>query len=155
MENHMKIALSEASQKQLADFAQINLGLEIDRRFGADKLRALIAQTGYSQPDIEVADVAEEPTPARIAQAEADAKRKKIKILIPNQETPGSTEGREPVPVGVNGRVVLIKRGVPVEVPEEYVHALQNANKMQYDTGPNGELINPTMVPTYPFSVLG
>ena len=34
----------------------------------------------------------------------------------------------EPVPVGVNGRIILIPRGEPVWVPEAYLSVLDNAS---------------------------
>lgn len=145
----MKIAISEATATQLASFATINLGLDVNHRMGIDKIRAIMAQAGFSGSEIDVEEPA--PSPA-VATVDANGKKRKMfRILIPKQNEPGGTE---PVVVGVNGKVARIQRGVEVDVPEEYVHALQNANKVVYDKGPNGEPINPTLVPTHPFSIL-
>lgn len=146
----MKIAINDATATQLAAFASINLGLDVHLRMGVDKIRAIMAQAGFSGTEIEVDEPA--PTPAVATKDDAGKPRKMIRILIPTQNEPG---GKEPVVVGVNGKVARIKRGEVVAVPEEYVHALTNANKVAFDRGPNGEPINPTLVPTHPFSILG
>ena len=39
----------------------------------------------------------------------------------------------EPLPVGVNGRVIFIPRGEPVWVPEKFVHVLDNAVHSKLD----------------------
>jgi hypothetical protein len=147
----MKINIDEATASQLAEFASAHLGLDVHFKQGKDHIRAKLAQVGFTGAEIEVAD----PTPPTAAEAATAAKdeaaRRKIKILIPQQETPG---GKEAASVRVNGKVALIKRGQPVDVPEEYVEALNNAKTVQYDIGPNGEPINPTLVPRIPFSVL-
>lgn len=41
-------------------------------------------------------------------------------------------EGREAVPVGLNGRMYLIPRGTPCEVPEEVVEVLNNAVETRF-----------------------
>ncbi len=152
----MKISIDTASASQIADYATVHLGLDVNFRMGKDKILAVMAQAGFTQAEIEIAD--EEPQVERIVPSgpasAAKGDRKMIKIMIPTQEIPGSTAGKEPVVVGVNGVVARIKRGVVVEVPEEYVEALTNATKVVYDKGPNGEPINPTFVPTHPFSIM-
>jgi hypothetical protein len=74
-----------------------------------------------------------------------------VKIMIPQQNEAG---GKEPVVVGVNGRIARIQRGIPVDVPIEYLEVLQNAQKVVYDKDENGAPINPTLVMTHPFSIL-
>ncbi|MCA0276250.1 MAG: hypothetical protein LCH86_09610 [Proteobacteria bacterium] len=147
-----QISIDEATATQLAVFANVNLGLDVQFRQGCAAIKAEMAKVGYNKDYIEVED---DPAPkATKAVTAGETSGKKITIMIPNQETPGSTMGKEAVPVGVNGKVYLIKRGVPVDVPEAVVAVLKNANKVQYDRGPNGEPINPTLVPTHPFSIL-
>lgn len=149
-----RIPLIEASATQLADFGRAALNLDVNFRMGADKIRAVMATGGYDKDYIEV-EVSDGPDPnARPAGAEAEAPRKMVVINIPNQDIPGSTEGKQPVPVGVNGKVYLIKRGVDVEVPIEVVGVLNDAKRVVYDRGPNGEPINPTFVPTHPFTIV-
>lgn len=54
----------------------------------------------------------------------------------------------QPVQVGVNGRMYLIKRGVQVSVPSPVVEVLKHAVKTVY---PSGELGKPRDVLQYPF----
>jgi hypothetical protein len=144
----MQIKISDANASQLAEFATTVLGIETNYRAGADKIRSLIAQSGYSR---DVIDIDEPEQPIASQRVVEDKPRKRLTILIQQQNEPG---GKEPVLVGVNGKVARIQRGVPVEVPEEYVEALRNANRVVFDKGPNGEPINPSLVPTHPFSVI-
>lgn len=145
----MKIDINAASATQLAEFAAVHLGLDVNFRMGADAIRAKMALAGFTGGEIEV----KEQAPAALVAdgAPIAAKRRHVRIIIPNQNEPG---GKDPVVVGVNGVVARIKRGVEVDVPEEYVHALENALKVQYERDENGKPINPIMVPTHPFSVI-
>lgn len=148
----MKIAINEATAKQLAEFASTNMGLDVNYRMGVDKIRGSMSAAGYSQEFIEVEPDAPLPTQRiAIGQTVADEDRKMVRIIISQQDGPG---GKEPVVVGVNGRVARIERGKEVSVPAEYIEALKNANKLVYEKGPNGEPINPSYVPTHPFTIL-
>lgn len=53
------------------------------------------------------------------------AKEKKVKIRLPL-----TRKEKDDVPVGVNGRTWLIKRGVDVEVPECVARALRHKEEM-------------------------
>jgi hypothetical protein len=60
--------------------------------------------------------------------------------------------------VAVNGRVIRIKRGEVVEVPEEYVNVLNDAVQviMELEEDEHGkEQLVAKEVPAYNFSVLG
>jgi hypothetical protein len=72
-------------------------------------------------------------------------------IKIASTELPG---GRDPVPVGVNGRVALIQRDMEAEVPHRYIEALRNAVRIGFTAGAApGEMI-PTKIIAYPFEVI-
>ncbi|MCV0395476.1 MAG: hypothetical protein K5872_22270 [Rhizobiaceae bacterium] len=148
----MKVKIDKASAAQLAAYANTYHGLDVNYRMGAAAIVAKLEAAGVTVDEIEVEDASVQSRPPVAEPVTADAPRKKMVIMIPNQNEPG---GKDPVPVGVNGKVYLIKRGVEVTVPEEVVEVLRNANKIQYDKGPNGEPINPTPVPTHNFSILG
>lgn len=66
--------------------------------------------------------------PPRVAASEIlddeEAKPEKGKIRIMIDEVAGMSNYET---VGVNGNIIQIKRGVPVWVKPEYVHALENA----------------------------
>ena len=53
------------------------------------------------------------------------AKEKTVKIILPLTRTE-----KNDVPVGVNGKTWLIKRGVEVEVPECVAEVLRNSEEM-------------------------
>ena len=146
----MKIDINAASATQLAEFASVRFGIDIDHRKGRDAILAKLSLVGFSGTEIDIADP---KAPASIASQTivAAGARRMVRILIPNQNEPG---GKDPVPVGVNGVIAVIKRGVEVDVPEEYVHVLTNAQKVQYDRNEHGRPINPTLVPTHPFSII-
>ena len=57
--------------------------------------------------------------------AEKVAKEKTVKIILPLTRTE-----KNDVPVGVNGKTWLIKRGVEVEVPECVAEVLRNSEEM-------------------------
>lgn len=143
-----RIPLIEASATDLATFANVSLGLEVNLRMGADKIRATMATSGYAKDYIEVDEP--EPTVAKAAEAPV-APRKMVTINIPHQSGPG---GKEAVKVGVNGKGYLIARGKDVEIPIEVLGALKNAETTVFDRGPNGEPINPTSVPRHPFTLV-
>ena len=145
----MKIDISTASPTQLAEFAQVHLGLDVNHRMGKDAIRAKMAAVGFTGSEIEVKDP--ETAAPSFNPAVPRAARKYVRIIIPNQSAPG---GKDPVVVGVNGVVARIERGKEVDVPEEYVHVLENALTVQFEKDENGRPINPTMVPTHPFSVI-
>lgn len=133
----MQVKINEATATQLADFATVHIGIpDVSFRTGADKLRALIAQSGYEKDFITVEKVdANEITAGapRVAAPGAPTTRRMVSITINEQDTPGSTEGREPVPVQVNGSLMYVPRGRMVSIPYEYFHVLQNAKFRQYD----------------------
>lgn len=149
----MKIAIDKASATQLAMFANVHHGLDVSHREGVNKIREKLEAVGFTGEEIEV----EEPDPAKAPKQAAvppapSGKRKMVMINIPKQAGPG---GARDVPVGVNGRIALIQRAKNVEVPAEYVHALENAKTIQYDKDENGRPVNPQLVPKHPFSVIG
>lgn len=60
---------------------------------------------------------------------------KKKTITIHTSEAEG---GHEAVPIGLNGYMYQVPRGVPVEVPEELVKILENAKTSTYHPAGNG-----------------
>lgn len=147
----VKVLLADASKAQLTTFATTTLGLELGSRDTANDIRAKIAAAGFTDAEIEVEDEASGEKSAQLTPDDV-ADRDTVLINIPQQDGIG---GNEAVPVGVNGKVARIMRGVDVRVPVEYVEVLKNATKTVYDRGPNQELINERQVPSIPFSIVG
>ncbi len=81
------------------------------------------------------------------AKAEANvATRRTITI-----HASGDEEGQNAVPVGVNGVVYQIPRGVPCEVPEEVIAVLDSAKVSVYKVV-NGEAVE-HLIPRFAYTV--
>ena len=150
-----KININDATAAQLAEFAVTHHGLDVNFRMGAAVIRAKLATAGYEKEFIEIEDAPTIDPNARVegdGSAPAPEQRAMKVIRIENQEA--MYGGKRDVPVGVNGKVYLIKRGEDVRVPVEVVEVLKNAKRVVYDRDENGAPINPTFVPTHPFSIV-
>ena len=66
---------------------------------------------------------------------------KKLTITIHASEL---ENGHDAVPIGLNGYMYQVPRGIPVEVPEELVGILKNAQTTSYHPGRDGTLIERT-----------
>jgi hypothetical protein len=157
-----KIAIGEATAEQLREFATVALGLELGGRENKQMLAGKIAEA-WAQDHILISDAkAPIPTggPSPVGGAFNRRPREapggeegefEVRIVIQTTDRPG---GDEPVPVGVNGRMMWIPRGEPVWVPEKYVAVLNAAEEHvfeEYKEGLGG-LKKPRAVKSYPFS---
>lgn len=152
-----KVAIAQASQKQLLHFARTIMQLDVRDNATPNELRSKLRAAEYKEDFIEYeAEGVDEPK--RIANAKPiDAetatpagKPEKVKIQI----AVGNNKGEDqPVFVGVNGKGMFIPRGEPVEVPYAYYEALNNARQYRYSSNEQDGLQAPVEVPTYPFSV--
>lgn len=151
-----KIPLKEASEAELRAFAQAHLGMEFDASARLASIRAQVA-TAWGKDEIVLAlsDTADDLTPAGVAPARVGAApvpSGAVRIIIQRSDEVG---GDEAVPVGVNGRVMLIPRGEPVTIPLAYFEVLQNAVTHRYESLRDGGLNPvPRAVPMYPFQRL-
>jgi hypothetical protein len=155
-----KIAIEEADLGQLKAFAQTVLGLEFPKNASAQVVRGKMQEAGYNADFITVFEQVQPGPSSHVdgrsardaSRVEKESGRVYYRILIPNEEKPG---GEEQVPVSVNGRRFDIPRGQVVEVPEEYVEVLENAQAYVYEpySGEGlGGLKAPKVVKSYPFS---
>lgn len=71
---------------------------------------------------------------------------RRVEIIIAEDDT-----DTQPVQVGVNGRMYVIKRGIKVSVPPSVVEVLKHAIKTVY---PSGNLQKPRDVLQYPFQIV-
>jgi hypothetical protein len=154
----MKIQIADATATQLSNFARIHHGLDdVAPTKGREHIVARLAAVGFTEDAIEVPDPHPAPVPAQTHPAAAPSgnKRRMVKITILEQDIPGSTEGKEPVKVSVNGSAMYIPRGKPVDIPYEYFHALQNASYRQFDLPPDAytPLGEARDVPRFPITV--
>ena len=153
-----RIPIKDATTEQLAEFALTNLGIDLRSGYNRNQVMSQITATGFSGTEIDVEDATaaaggmEEQRVKKLMASEHVEDEPLYDILIPETKDNG---GSEPVPVPVNGVVCLIKRGVVVPgVKKRYVEALQNAQALQYQRGPNGEPINPRPVMSFPFQIV-
>lgn len=143
----------DATPEEVRQYARFN-GLEIDA--GAQKQTVLdkMKLAGFNVEEITVFET-QKPQASDGGSGtfkNADGKDCYM-IFIPEEDKPG---GQEPVPVGVNGSVMLIPRGKDVPVPVEFVLALRNAVMDIYDpvTEGYGGIRKPRHVPAYPFQIV-
>jgi hypothetical protein len=150
-----KIPLADAGASDLATFAGVNLGLDVQSGASAAKLRAAIAQAGYTKDFIEIeADEPSAPT-QRFAMLEPTSinDAKMVTVLIQSQPGPG---GDQPVPLGCNGSHIWVERGKPQTIKAKFFESLKHAVVWQYDPDDKqGVKTKPREVPQYPYSILG
>lgn len=142
-----RIPLTEASLDDLRAFADVQ-GLEYDKRFGADKMRAIIAQA-WDQPDIELLeDEAASVQPVQAAKPLTQAKDR-VRVIISHEEN-----GIDPVPISHNGTAILIRRGEEVEISREHYHALTLSVQAIPVKDRDGNIVEWRKRPTFPYQVL-
>jgi len=150
MTTEKKVLLKDATGPQMRAFAQTHLGMEFRHNEPNEKVRAAIAQA-WAKDEIIV--VEEEPQAKKAStQREPGPVADKVRLIVQRTEEAG---GDEPVPVGVNGRIMLIPRGEEVEIPVPYFEVWKNAIRYIYDANKEGGLNPvPRQVPAYPFQRL-
>ncbi|RFC65014.1 hypothetical protein DYI37_03875 [Fulvimarina endophytica] len=152
MTDTTKVKMTDATVAQLMMLATQTLGLEIEGTPTKAQLKAKIAEAGFSETEFEVeeeVEPVENPTDAQIAEMDDE---RTVRIVIPKQEgVPGGTDA---VPIGVNGRVARVMRGIEVDVPVKYVRVLDNAKKTVFTKDENQKIIGKEEVHIYPFSVI-
>jgi len=152
------VGLDEASAEERFAYARNFLQIDVSPADSDENVRAKIttAQPGVTQifvnePDTSEEIAAQETTPIDLREEEAKGKQAgslgkgdpRAIIFIPPIETEDDSGGRD-VPVGVNGRGWLLKRGHDLNVPWRVVIALQNAQadivRHRNDEGHEGEV---------------
>jgi len=163
-----RILIESATPKQLRDFAEIVLGLEIKGNENAAIMKGRLVEAGYAVDTItDIAKDNENASQNALQPSMVNESRRigengspETRIIIPESERDA---GDMPVPVGVNGVTILIPRGLPSWVPDEYVEALRNAVEFVYDEFKGqkaangidlGGLSKPREVQSYPFSIV-
>lgn len=143
--NFKKIPIDEATEDQLRNFGRDTLGLTLPPNCKPETLRSKIAAAWdkdfislpVDTPDNQAVPAGSAPLPVTDEQAPPKPGYKRIHISVTEDAA-----GNEPVPVGVNGKVMLIPRGKDVDIPDAYFEVLNNAVTWKYDPLPDGG-INP------------
>jgi hypothetical protein len=113
------------------------------------------APSGDEQTSAPAPALAPAPTPTE-TKATSNAKPKgywdeKIKVLVHRGE---GAQGKKPIEVGVNGKVMLIPRGEECDIPRKYFEVIKNAVQeiITQDTETGDRETH--KAPLYPYSVI-
>ncbi len=164
MSKFTKTPLTEATDAEIRDFCELQQ-LDVDScRSRADLLAALgpvwehdyIPTTRQAALEADEAAAQAQQTQAVVTHASRlvgglGDKDPVFRLRIGTTSMPG---GKEPVPVGVNGKTVVIQRNVDVDVPARYFFALENAIREEVTQDPKTGEIDVTEVTNYPFNVI-
>lgn len=156
----MKIRLEDATATQLSRFAWDTYGLEVPHTKGRENIIAQLQRVGFDAEEIDIAGEAP-PVAGQTGNTlppdveRTDTKRRMVRITIAEQDIPGSSEGKEPVKVSVNGKLMYVTRGKPVDIPYEYYEVLEHAKFRQFDEAPDEftALGEARHVPRFPITV--
>lgn len=153
------VPLDRASAQQMRDFARGILGLPVDDNASPSILRAQIAQANPELTEIIVLEnePAIEPVSEPHVTASVMEKEDKTSIRVRVRVMAGNGKGgKEPVPVGVNGSVMLVPREQEVIIPYAFYEVLTNAVQMEYDVNPDMTIdMNGREVMMFPVQFLG
>ena len=149
-----QVKIAEANHSELLMFARDTLGLNLPPNTKVETLIARIT-AAWDKEHILVPEAEPEkpkqsgPKPQPVTSAQEEPEKAKVRVIIQVTEEAG---GADPVPVGVNGKVMLIPRGEEVDIPESYFEVLQHAITHKYEALPDGGMNPiPRKVPLYPF----
>ena len=152
--------IEDASDAELKNFLIMAFGVmeeDIPADAGRAGLISALGKLGH-EGDIRVMAVAAQPVLRDNPVGEIPAAvifkvegRDFVRVQIHTSDKPG---GEEPIQLGVNGKLMFVPRGEPVEIPLEYASVLANAREWVYDEYRDGMggLKKPREVHTYPFS---
>lgn len=125
----------DAMQREELETTANELGVKFAANAGDDTLRKKIRVHLGEETD----------TPSVPADTSEGGKEKRYEIVI---QTDGND--KQPVPVGVNGKMWVIQRGKNVIVPASVIGVLKNAVRYEYDP----KDMKRTEVLAYPFQVV-
>ena len=163
--SRITVDLAKATAVQLRDFLTTVKGCEVTGKETAEQLKAMLQTVGWSESFITAVD-SRAPSDAAPAISSRFNRRAtdrmdeegnpiyEVRIMVQTTEKEG---GDKPFPVGVNGRMMLVPRGVECWVPERYVEVLHHAQEgiyPEYDPERDirGGLGDERVVSAYPFS---
>lgn len=138
--------LTTMSESDLESLANDN-GLQIDPSWNKQALISALQEHMKSPKSQEKAD---KLTNAKPAAPNVPTAKPRYRIIIHRQD---STDGMEPVAIGINEHVIRIPRDMEVSIPEDYLEVLKSA---VYDVPKKTERgLVMESVRRYPFTVLG
>lgn len=135
--------MDRATLEQTANDLDVKFAHNASDETLRNKLREALGEP--PTPSLEPAPQPAAPEHSTEPSSTAPAKERRFEIII---QTDG--KDKQPVPVGVNGKMWAIQRGKNVIVPESVVEVLKNANRYEYDP----EDMSRTEVLAYPFQIV-
>lgn len=149
------VPLKTATLAQLRAFNEQKFQLALDENAKAAEYRAALAAV-WPKAEIEILVDEDEAAPipvAKAARGEHPAESSRgdplVRLQIPDQDRPG---GKDPVPLSVNGKAMLIPRRIICDVPYRYFLALQAAVQTVYTPQEDGTNLAAD-VPNYGYNV--
>lgn len=173
------IALNDATPEQIRHHCEINFGLEIAEDEPIEQITTRLleiqpaaVETGIpnydltpttaseaDRPEVAASPPPEPPVEKPVVERYSDATSRGDPVITveiaKEPHRPGSI-GTEPAKVGVNGKMMLIPRGRPVQIPFRYYLALLEARETQYvqrETNAGEFILDESIAYAYPFSV--
>lgn len=151
----------QASDAELRDFAELTLQLDLAGATNRHDIEAKIKST-WPQDFIlvevsDMPDVAEDQDDSARAQARQRVgglryqDDPKCLVLISATELPG---GKDPVPVGCNGDIVVLQRGMEIELPYRFLGVLLDAVRISVSQDPKTLEFSYSKFTNYPLQVL-
>ena len=150
-----ELTLETASFDQLKQIAEL-AGLDVAADMDLAALKSLIKDSMGDDPDFSVLQSAPYKFPAKKASSrkKSSAKASKsdmVRLILSEQSGAG---GDRPVPVGVNGKIMLIPRGEEVEIPRSYFEVLKAAQTQITNQESEHGILKTRDVSSYPFQLL-
>jgi hypothetical protein len=148
------VKIDTAGAADLIRFAKESLGITFKDNTPVVAMRAKVKAAHEGDEFTLEENQADEAPPVRVMKSEVDSKdgEAMVTVMIAAHDGPG---GDEPVPVSVNGKAMLIPRGVEAPIKRMYLEVLKNAVEARYEALDNGGMSPARPVHRYPFSVLG
>lgn len=165
MNAYIKIPIADATDQQLREFCELQ---QLDGWAGGSRAELLaIIETAWAQDWVFVASASPE-----LDEDEAAAAAQQVQAAVPlglrvtggtgandpifvvrigNAPVPG---GDQPVPVGVNGKTVVLQRNMTVELPARYFYALESAIREEVTQDQKTGELNTMQVTAYPVQVI-
>ncbi len=155
MSDTKTIALRDADLEELFYFANTVLQLNVPRTTKEDNLRGKIMMAHEGDITVPVDMSASAPAEVRSTTTSPlkQGSSKGVPKVMLNIAVAEGDGGDRPVPVGVNGSIMLVPRGKDVEVPWPYYLALKAAVKTIHAQDTNTGDMESHDTPSYPFSV--
>ena len=153
-----RVAFREANIEELREFGTNTLGINIHMQMSIERARAQVRSAGWTADVITIAEK-ESPVvmagnnPNPVTAGQMPPGDGKVKLILQVDEKAG---GNEPIPVGVNGSIMLVPREKEVEIPLSYFRVLENAVQFKYEMAEDGMSVNsiPREVKLFPYTLL-